>query len=391
LADWIVVEDEPALDALVSAARAGGEIALDTEFMRERTYRARLCLVQIATRDDIYLIEPDDLDLRPLAELIADPAVEVVVHAGQQDLQIFYEKFELSPQNVYDVQIAAGFGGFGASLPYGRLVSSVLGVQISKGESYSDWCRRPLSDAQKRYAADDVRYLLEARQKIIQKLDELGRVEWAMEEMSGITDPDAYANDPQVAWRRVGGRGTLSGRQLAVLRAVAAWREEAAAQRDLPRNWVVKDATLIEIARRTPKSIGALMDIRGMNAKEADRSGRDIMAAVAQGLEATPIESGDSLPRAAQVRARMLSGLADAIVRSRSERAGVATELVATRGELESVLGEVVSDRLVEDRHRILQGWRRTLAGEAVLELARGRIAVRAISEPPYVEEVPLD
>ena len=388
-----LVSSGAGLRSALDGARGSGRLALDTEFLRERTYRSRLCLVQIATPESLSLIDPlAEVDLAPVAELVAEPSVEVVVHAGRQDFELFYERFGALPANVFDVQIAAGFVGHGASLPYARVVEIVLGRKLIKGESYSDWCRRPLTEAQLRYAADDVAWLLEVADRLKRELLERERLEWAREEMKGLEDKGTYEVDPGESWRRVGGRGSLSSSKLAVLREVARWREETAMRRDLPRGWVVKDPTLIEIARRGPRDLAGLRAIRGLNPAEAGRSGAELLAAVAKGARSRPPEEPGSLPRWAQVRARMLSGLADAIVRARSERAQVATELVATRGELESLLADVVTGSLDEDgsKHRLLQGWRRELAGGAVLNLARGRIAVRASDRPPYIEEVPL-
>jgi ribonuclease D len=378
---------------VVAAAQSAGRVAVDTEFFRERTYRAKLCLLQIATPDSLWLVDPlEAIDLTGLAGIVGDDRVEVVVHAGKQDFELLHDHYGVVPKNIFDVQIAAGFLGLGANLPYGRLVESLVGVKLQKGESYTDWCRRPLTPAQLDYAADDVRYLLEAAERLKERLRALERYEWAMEEMEAMQDPDAYGIDPDRAWERVGGRGTLSSRQTTVLKELARWREETAARRDVPRGWVVKDPTLIEIARRMPGSVGEIKSIRGLNAKEADRSGRHLIGAVEKGKAAPPMPSVQAPSRTAIARARMMSGLADAIVRARCEHAEIATELVSTRGELESLLAAAVAGTLEgsENRHRLLRGWRRDLAGDAVLDLAAGRLAVRAIEVPPYVEEVPL-
>ncbi|HEV3472335.1 MAG TPA: ribonuclease D [Actinomycetota bacterium] len=376
---------------VADSARAAGRIGLDTEFMRERTYRARLCLVQIATPEGIHLIDAVAAEeLKPVAELIADERVEIVLHAGRQDLEIFYERFELLPTKVFDVQLAAAFAAYGSSLPYGRLVQAITGARLTKGESYSDWCRRPLSAEQLRYAADDVAYLLDMSDRLKQQLAEQGRARWAEEEMAIFEAPETYVFDPDAAYRKVSGRGSLSGRQMTILRSVARWREETAQKRDIPRGWVIKDPTLVEIARRAPADIDALKRLRGMNASEAERSGREILAAIEAGKGGTEIEQPKALSRAAQIRSRMLAGPADAIVRARCEAAGIATELVSTRGELEALLADVTGG--IEDlgRHRMMQGWRRTLAGDHVVAFARGDIAIRASDSPPYVEEIPL-
>jgi ribonuclease D len=383
------VRSADALGRVVEAARAARALAIDTEFMRERTYRARLCLVQVAVGGDVEVIDPLDLDLAPLAEIVADPDVEMVVHAGKQDLDIFYELYGVVPRNVFDVQVAAGFTGLGASLPYGRLVEAILGVALVKGESYTDWCRRPLTDAQLAYAADDVRYLVPVAQRLRIRLDELGRTAWARDEMRALEEPAAYGADPDEAWRKVGGRGSLSGRQLAALKAVSAWRERTAARRNVPRGWVMKDPTLVDIARRQPSSVVQLRAIRGVNAREVERSGRAILSAI-DGARRAPVMEQTPAPPPREVlsRARMTAGLADAVVRARCDRARVATELVANRSELEAVLAAAFSGTIDAGRHRLLQGWRKELAGDALLALAAGDIAVRATSHPPYVEEV---
>ncbi|MDQ4094958.1 MAG: ribonuclease D [Actinomycetota bacterium] len=387
-----VVTSSRALRDIAVEARSGGAFAIDTEFMRERTYRAQLCLVQIASGTSISIIDPlADVDLQPVADLLADPDVEVVVHAGRQDLELFHDEFGVVPKNVFDVQIAAGFAGYGASLSYGALVKSVLDVGLTKGESYTDWCRRPLTDKQKTYAADDVRWLLQAAARLKDELRGLGRLEWANEEMHPLGSEATYNADLDEVWRRVSGRGGLTGRQLAALRELARWREEAAMRRNLPRGWVMKDATLVDVARRQPTSIDALARVRGLNAKEAERSGRDILRALERGRDAAAPRSAPAPPREDQVRARLIGGLADVVVRTRAEAAGIAPELVATRGDIESLLFLLFaagrgSNGSVD--HRLLRGWRKELAGDAVVALAEGRVGVRSIDRPPYVEEV---
>jgi ribonuclease D len=362
--------------------------------MREKTYHARLCLVQIAVGDEIVLVDPlAEIDLRPIADLIADASVQKVLHAGRQDLELFYESFDVTPSNVFDVQVAAGFVGLGASLPYGQLIRSVLGTNLEKGEAYSDWCRRPLTAAQMRYAADDVRYLVAAASSLEKRLSSMNRLEWALEEMESLEAAATYAIDASNAWRKVSGKGGLSGKQMGALKELARWREDTAASRDLPRGWVIKDATLVDIARRRPSKIGQLGSIRGLNKKEAERSGEALIEAVRRGNELQQVPEPPAPPRSVLIRARLISGIADAVVRGRCEQASIATELVSTRSELEALLAHVLSERDPEEmaeRHRLLRGWRRELAGDAVLALARGEIAVRISKESPYVEEVAL-
>jgi ribonuclease D len=268
------------------------------------------------------------------------------------------------------------------------LVQATLGVSLTKGESYTDWCRRPLTDAQTRYAADDVRYLGPAADRLLTELEEAGRLKWVEEELTEMENEDSYRLDLDNLWRRVGGRGSLSPRATAILRELAKWREETAMARDIPRGWVIKDATLIDIARRAPSTLGDLKSVRGLNAREADRAGNDILAAIQRGKQGRVVDKPEGPSRSIQARARMVSGLADAVVRARCEKAGLATELVATRGELEALLTEVFSGDVDESHHRVLHGWRREIAGDAVVDLAEGKIAVRVLNDPPFVEEV---
>ena len=387
-----LITDRTQSQRVIEAARAEGRMGLDTEFMRERTYAPRLCLVQIAVGDETFLIDPlEDVDLPGIAGLVADPNVEVLLHAAKQDLEIFYVSYGAKPVTVFDVQLAAGFAGLGASLPYGRLVEETTGNRLEKGESYTDWCRRPLTEAQLSYAADDVRYLAQVADVLLDRLREQGRESWAREEMQiALEDETSYATDPAQAWRKVSGRGNLSSRQMSVLVELARWREETAARRDIPRGWVMKDVALIELARRRPKDKGQVVAIRGINEKDAARLAPEIIQAVERGMDAPEMDQPPAPPRAAQARARMLSGLADALVRARCQHAGIAPELVATRGELEAIILDLVTGEADPSHHRLLRGWRRELAGQGVLDLAEGRIAVKAIPKSPYVDEVPL-
>jgi ribonuclease D len=383
------VSDNREIRTIAEEARGEGRIGLDTEFMREKTYHARLCLVQIATAEHICLVDPlDGKDLRGVADLVADPEVEVVVHAGRQDFEILLDRHGVVPRSVFDVQLAAGFTGLSSALAYHRLVEEATGATVTKGEAYTDWCRRPLTGLQRQYAANDVRYLLPVADYLKKRLVDLDRVEWVEEEMKVFEARDTYETVPHNAWRRVPGRGTLSPRATAVLREVAAWREETARARDVPRGWVLKDPTLVEIARRSPATVPELRRIRGFPAQETGRSGPAIIDAVKRGLAAEPVATPRRPPRAAVSRAQMLSSMADAIVRARCASAQIAPELVATRADLEAVLVDEFDGSLDPERHRVMRGWRRELAGDAVMALVHGEIAIRVVDRPPYIEEL---
>lgn len=385
----IVVSGDRDLQQLVNDAKTARRIGLDTEFMREKTYHAQLCLVQVAGADRIGLIDPlEGADVRPVAELVADRNIEIVVHAGRQDFEILLSLFDVVPLNVFDVQLAAGFIGLSSSLAYHRLVEETIGAKVSKGEAYTDWCRRPLTDLQLTYAANDVRYLLPVADYLKNRLAELGRADWANEEMKVFEARAMYETAPENAWRRVAGRGTLNPRATAVLKEIAAWREETARVRNVPRGWVVRDPTLVEIARRRPASLSQLKGIRGLPSQEAARSARGIIDAIKLGVKEEPVAAPQGASRSALARAQMVSSVADAVVRARCASAEIASELVATRAELEAVLVDVFDGSADMSRHRLLHGWRRKVAGDAVLALVRGEIAVRIADRPPYVEEV---
>jgi ribonuclease D len=388
--DYDFVSDAGSLEQVVAAARAARVAGIDTEFLREKTYRARLCVMQIATPERVWIIDPIATEIDVIGDLLADESIETVVHSGRQDLELLFELTGVVPANVFDVQVAAGFVGLGASLPYGRLVEEVLGVSLTKGEAYTDWCRRPLSESQLKYAADDVRYLPDIAHNLKKQLADLGRTDWASEEMAVFEDPESYENDSGDAWKRVSGRGGLSGRSLVVLREIARWREETAQSSDIPRGWVVKDHVLVEIARRSPQSRDALQKVRGLGEKQAARWGQSIIDAVSHGRNADPIVLPPAPPRPVLARARMLGALADAVVRARCEHARMAPELAITRAELESLLIDSFEGSPGPSHHRALRGWRKDLVGEAVVALASGKMAVRVIQDPPFVEEVEL-
>src|SRR6476659_10659945 len=240
------VTSAEALGPLLDAARAEGRCAIDTEFVWERTYAPGLCLVQIATAERLAVIDPvEGAPLEPVAELMADPAVEKVMHAPSGDLAAFVLHHDVRPRNVFDTQLAAGFAGYGGSPSLERLLEQAVNVRLRHDEGFTDWQRRPLTPVQIEYAADDVRHLLAAAEALRARLADQGRQAWVDEEMAQrYGDGATLVQDPELAWRRVSGRGRLRGEQVSALAASAAWREREARRRDLPASWLIKDATL---------------------------------------------------------------------------------------------------------------------------------------------------
>jgi ribonuclease D len=377
-----------ALGPLLDQARADGTCAVDTEFVWERTYAPALCLVQLATKERLAVIDPlEGAPLEPVAELMADAAVEKVMHAPSGDLAAFVLHHEVRPRNVFDTQVAAGFVGFGGSPSLERLLDQSVGVRLRHDEGFTDWQRRPLTPVQIEYAADDVRHLLAAAEALRTRLAEQGRQAWVDEEMEQRYGAEAtLVQDPDQAWRRVNGRGRLRGEQVAVLAAVAAWREREARRRDLPASWLIKDATLIEVARRRPGTAREADSIRGLQIRKgAQLDG--LLAAVAAAAPMPPGMAEGELPSEVRRRVRVVLPLASAVLQARCGEARVASELVATRSELESLIAGQAMD--ADGAHPLLQGWRRELAGESLLRLLHGEVTLRVLPRAPHVAEQP--
>ena len=329
--------------------------------------------------------------LEPIAELVADPDVEVVMHAPAGDLLAFGLRYGVKPTRVVDTQLLAGFVGLTASASLDRLVDAVLKTQLHHDESFSDWRRRPLTPVQCRYAADDVRYLIPLVDRLFERLDQRGRRAWAEAEMSRrYADGEDVVPDPQRAWRKVQRRGKLAPRQLATLRAVSAWREETARRRDIPASWLVKDPTLIELARLAPQNEEEARRIRGIGKSLPAGDVQTLLAAVAEGQEAELPPAERAPAPAVTRRVDAAVGLAGALHRVRAMDAGIAPELVATRAELERFLETVVSDA-DETEHSLGQGWRRELVGDELIELVQGRVALALRDRPPYLAITPLE
>lgn len=381
-----LVSDAAGVAAAVGAARAAGTCALDTEFLWEKTYAPVLCLAQLAVGEEIWLIDPiAGAPLEPVAELVADAAVEKLMHAPSADLIAFGLHFGSVPANVFDTQIAAGFVGLTAGAGLERLLDQVLHVRLDHDETFSDWSRRPLTDTQLLYAADDVRHLAPLVAELRRRLDERGRAAWAQAEIDRrFCVSEAAGADPERAWRKVQRRGRLSPTAQAVLIDVAAWRERAARRRDQPAAWVMKDPSLVEIARASPRSADELRRIRGIGKGLGERDTADLLAAVAAGLERTPPPKEASVPQRVARRVEAVATLAVPMARIRCLDQDLAPELVATRADLDRFLEAVVVGEGA-DELPLGQGWRRELLGDDLIRLAAGEVALSLNREAPYL------
>ncbi len=366
------------LAGLADQIRAHGRLGIDTEFMGEGRYRTLLCLVQISVPDDdepdgvrVEVIDPLDeaVDPAPLAEVLADPGIEVIMHAARQDVALLRRVWRTEVTDLFDTQVAAGFAGLRAQAGYEALLADVLGVRLPKTASYTKWDRRPLSPEQIGYAREDVLHLFQLADALQERLSARGRLEWAREECRAL-ETVSDERDLDTVFDRLPRIAGLDPRSRAVARELVEWRESLAATQDRPVQSVLADAALVELAKRKPDSRRALENIRGINPGNLRRRGDDILDAIARGRDREPIPfAGERRPSPHPGDAPLIA-LSEALVRSRVTAAELAYELVASRADLQAVL---TAARNGEDADvRTLQGWRRELVGDELLALLRG-------------------
>jgi ribonuclease D len=347
-------------------------VTVDTEFLRETTFWPRVCVIQIASDEEAVAIDAmaEGLDLTPFFDLMADPKVVKVFHAARQDLEIVWNLAKIIPAPLFDTQVAAMVCGFGDQVAYGELAQSICKVTLDKSSRFTDWSRRPLSEAQITYALADVTYLRDIYRALVAKLEKSGRMSWLADEMQTLCSPATYEQHPEHAWERFRHRARKP-RDLAILMDLAAWREREAQTKDVPRSRVLKDDVLIEIALAAPRAPEALGNLRAFpRGMERSRTGAEILAAVERGLERDP----KTLPRIERERRSNGGGatveLLKVLLRQVSERHGVAAKMIATVDDLESIASD--------DRAKVpaLSGWRFDLFGSKALELKHGRLAL---------------
>jgi ribonuclease D len=371
------------VEEIARRARETGRLAIDTEFMSERRYQAMLCLAQVAVPDGAAeggartevldpLADGGGPDPSPLAAALADPAVEVIVHAGRQDVAILRRAWQTEITNLFDTQIAAGFVGFGTQESYKTLVRRVLDVTLPAGEAFTHWDRRPLTDQQVEYARADAVHLLALGRALEGRLAAAGRVEWAREECQPL-EASSDERDLDEVYARLPKVDRLRPRARAVARELVEWRDAAARQADRSVPSICADHVLVELARRRPSGRSELNDIRGLPEATLHRRWRELLEAIARGEEREPPEAANAAPPPDPAGAPAVA-LASALVRHRSQESGVAVQLVATQPELTRLVDDVRRDR--EPRARVLSGWRRELVGGELLDLLAGRVAL---------------
>lgn len=361
-------------DALADACkrwRHAEILGVDTEFVRERTFYPGLGLIQISDGDAIALVDPVALgDLGPLERLFADAGIVKVVHSCSEDMEVFFHRFGALPGPIFDTQVAAALLGLGYSLGYSALVAALFNVEIPKHQTRTNWLRRPLSEDQKHYAALDVAHLLPCYDVLREGLRRAGRDGWAAEEFSQLLDVGRFDIDPRTIFRGIRRSRGLDRRQLAILRELAAWREEEARRRDLPRNFVLRETVLPELARRPPRKLKDLESVDGLRPEDVRRHGRAVLDAIGRALDLPDDELPERPPRPPDLSPYKKE--VDAMRRAVAETAdglGLPPELLATRRTVEKTARRVL---LGKERPlpRVLRGWRRAVVGERLLEIA---------------------
>jgi ribonuclease D len=371
--DHGLIDTAAGLQDLVDHVANSPWVAMDTEFMREKTYFPQLCLVQIATPDHIACIDPIALpDLGPLAGLLHDPSVLKVFHSASQDLEVLYLVTGRVPAPVFDTQVAASLLGYGDQVGYGNLVQTVLQLELDKTQSRTDWLRRPLKSEQLSYAQDDVRHLVDLYVHLHRELEDLGRTAWLEPEMHAITRPALYEPHPEDAWRRVSGHKRLKPRELAVLREIAAWRENEAVRVDRPRRWIINDELLLLIARTRPADPEALRDLRGFPKGLGTEPTKQLLLAV-QGGMALPRECWPELaPRSKPLTEaeEVVADAAMALLREFARRQRIAPEAVGGRRDVVALMRK-------DQDARLARGWRHQIAGSELQRWLEGRSLLR--------------
>ena len=368
-----LITSSDALAAVCARISRHPFVTVDTEFLRETTFWPKLCVIQLASDDEAVAIDAlaEGLDLTPVFELMANPAIVKVFHAARQDIEIVWNLAKMVPAPLFDTQVAAMVCGYGDQVSYGELVQSVCKVPVDKSSRFTDWSRRPLTEAQVAYALADVTHLRDVYRSLCARLEKSGRTSWLADEMQTLTSVSTYEQHPDNAWERLRNRARKP-RDLAVLMEVAAWREREAQSRDVPRSRVLKDDILIEIALAAPRSPDLLGQLRSFpRGMERSRSGSEILAAIERGLARDP----KTLPRIDRERRGNGGGgatveLLKVLLRQVCERHGVAAKMIATVDDLEAIAAD--------DKAKVpaMTGWRRDLFGARALELKHGRLAL---------------
>lgn len=369
-AEVVHVTDDATLRTVCERLSGASWLGLDTEFIRDSSYYPQLCLIQVAGDDLLATIDPlSGLDLAPLDVLLEDRSMVKVLHASRQDLEVLLHHRGSIPWPVFDTQLAASLQGHGDQAGYAKLVQSLLGVPLGKGETRTDWSKRPLDAQQLEYAIDDVRYLGPIHERLRDELQAQGRTRWLDDDFAALSDPGLYRVEPEDAWRRVKGAGRLKGGQRAALKALAEWRERTAQEADRPRNWILKDEVLVDLARGRPRDEQALGRLRGLPENTRRRHGQALIDAIAAAGDGAATDEDDDRGPLSGEEEDLLS-LLQLVTRLRAREIGVSAQSLATRKELAALLRG-------ESGHNLARGWRHEALGSLLDEVMAGRHVIR--------------
>lgn len=368
-----LIADTAELHAACERLKHHSFVTVDTEFLRETTFWPKLCVVQVASADEAIVVDAlaPGLSLEPLFELFRNEGVLKVFHAARQDIEIVWHEAGFVPSPMFDTQVAAMVLGYGDAIAYDQLVNRLTGAQIDKSSRFTDWARRPLSEAQLSYAVSDVTHLRDVYEKLNSQLERRGRAHWMQGEMAILTSPETYRQRPEDAWKRLGGR-IRKPRDLAILIEVAAWREREAQSRDVPRSRVLKDDAIYEVVSQAPETPEKLAQLRMIpKGWERSRSGQELIEAVKAGIARDPTTlPAIGQPRALSNGASATAELLKVLLKMVAEKQAVAAKVIATSEDLDAIAENDNADVLA------LQGWRRELFGEKALALKHGKLAL---------------
>lgn len=371
------IRDRDSFTTLCDQLRRADRIGLDTEFIGEDRFTPKLELLQIVADGTCAVVDVPALGtLDGFADILANPKIEKVFHAGRQDLELLAASTGQMPTPFFDTQVAAAMVGYGVQVAYSQLVQKVTGQKLEKAHTFTNWSQRPLTPEQLAYAFEDVEFLFAIHDHLLKRLQSLGRMDWVQEEFSRLqTTLGTTARDPRERYQRIRGWDNLRPKNAAILRELAAWRDEEAQRRNVPRGRVIRDEVLIELARRPPQTVEAMKGIRGLHGGEVEKRGEAILAAIQQGLAVPPSEWPEVAPsKRPEPESAGQVDLLQAVLKARATEEHIAPTLLATSSDLQALV-EAKHDRDKLDLP-ILSGWRRKLAGELLLQVLEGKVSV---------------
>ena len=380
LSENIVTNNQDVIDICLQIKEIRS-FCLDLEFITEERYIPELSLVQLSWRNkrsikvNVVAIDPFAVSLDPIINIVNDPNIEMIVHSGQADIALLHARFQSKPQRVIDTQIAAGFLGLGDQIGYGLLVEKILDIRIDKSSQYSEWSKRPLDDEQIRYALDDVRYLPLLWDALRGQLMQLNRERWVIDECNHLTDVWSQKIDAENIYTKIRGWASLNAKARGVLQLIAAWRENESLNSNNPPGWLMNDRTLLELCRRLPSTMEALSSIRGIGKRTVEKYGIHLLKLTREGKNrhVPKLDNQFKSPRLSQSWSAILSG----IVQARCKEAALSPRFVATRAEIDVLITWWLSqEHQSEPNLRILQGWRREIAGQDILLWLSGETSV---------------